>query len=414
MAVAINPTTEQCGEGPVLPSPGDALQRLLDRVAPVETEPIDARDALGRVLAEPVRADRDSPACDVSAMDGYAVRMGDLEATEPVALPVVGEVETGALPEKMPTEGAVRIFTGGAVPLGADAVIKREDTDEQPDRIVLEHPTAVRAGQHIRRRGENARSGDPVLPAGSVMTPAHLATLATFGATQLTVTREVRVGVITTGNEVTAGANPGEGEVRDANGPALAGLVHGTPWCRLVHHSVVSDNLEDTEAAIRLALSECDVVLTTGGVSKGDHDYVPEAVRRAGCEAIYHGLTMRPGKPNLGAIGSDGQLLFGLPGNPVSAMVGAVVLAGPVLRKCSGRTEDAWLDSDQVEVTAGDAQTLGLWWYRLATRSGSGAQAIAQRGSGDAAALGRSDGLFEVPPGAVSSDAPRRWLGWSW
>ena len=436
---------------------------------PVGTERVPLADAVGRVLAETVRADRDSPACDVSAMDGYAVRLDKLLADREATWPVTTEVITGKPAIDMPAdENIVRIFTGGAVPRGADAVIKREDTHApspgstkspaSPDTpgnsgtVRLRGSFVPKPGQHIRRRGENTAAGQTVLEPGVVIRAPQIAALATFGCAQVLVYRRVRLSILVTGNEVTpapgstsqknsdpgsyspgspassplplggAGGGcpptsletPGEAQVRDSNGPTLAALVQNTPWCELVSSAHIKDTPAATTAAMRDALKCSDAVLTTGGVSKGDHDYVPDAVRAVGCRVIYHGLRMRPGKPNLGAVGPNGQALFGLPGNPVSAAVGAVVLAGPVLRLLSGQTQHE-AHAPRIRPVHKETKKLPLWVYALSTLDDQGRSVLVDgRGSGDVAALARCNGFVEVPPEAQPCEDARRWFAWGW
>lgn len=376
--------------------PAEALVALLSRLLPVGTETLPADQAVGRVLAEPIAADRPSPACDVSAMDGYCVRLADLSNE---SLPVAGEVQTGCAPSAMPTGAALRIFTGGAVPEAAQAVIPREHVNESADAIGLPSDLSVAPGQHIRRAGENARRGDVVIEPGCVIDATRAATLATVGATSVSVYRRVKLKALVTGDEVAkpqAAVEPWQ--VRDSNGPALAAMFGNVPWVewRGVEH--VIDDATLLKQRIAETLAESDALLMTGGVSMGDHDHVPHTLAGAGVELLFHKLPQRPGKPLLGAVGPAGQAVLALPGNPVSVMATARRFAVAALRKRAGVTQHEPVA--RVRVINADDQTLKLHWSRLVRSAGVGeVELVATRGSGDIASAARSDGFVLIPPG---------------
>jgi molybdopterin molybdotransferase len=380
-------------------NPAAALEALLRELATVPGERVALSAAAGRVLAEPVAMDRDSPPCDTSAMDGYAVRLADLTSS---ALAVAGEIAIGVEPPAMPAGAALRIVTGAPVPSGADAVIRREDMDEADrSRIVLRIAVAdVKRGENIRQRGENGRAGSQVVPSGKVMTPAAVAALAAFGAAGLSVSRFVRIGILNSGDELLDPADsPRPWQIRDSNGPALEALVRGIGWCSLMQRQKVADDAESLRRALAAQLDTCDIVLTTGGVSAGDHDYVPQVVRDCGGRIIFHKLPVRPGKPVLGAVCGN-KAIIGLPGNPVSALVCARRLVVPILRRLAGATP---IDppAPKVMIDQPDEATLKLWWWRLVRLSPAGQAALVpNRGSGDLVALAASDGFVEIPPGA--------------
>ncbi len=419
-------------------SPQAALAALLSEVKPVTTERVALSAAAGRVLAEPLRTDRDSPPCDTSAMDGYAVRLADLARGE---LPVAGEVAIGQPPPEMPLGTALRIVTGAPVPAGADAVIRREDTDEfDRTRIVLRIPTtAVLPGQHIRRRGENRRAGSLVLAAGALIGPAVMSALAAFGRGEVEVYRRVRVGILNSGDELVAAdpARPGGEDdrrapaqarnaevplspfqIRDSNGPGLEAFIRFLPWCVLVHRQQVADNPTALRQALMALRATSDLVITTGGVSAGDHDYVPQVVRDCGGRIIFHKLPVRPGKPVLGAV-CDQTVIIGLPGNPVSALGGARRLVRPVLGYLAGQVlaEPSTARSveppvPRVRLVRTDETTLKLWWWRLVRLNAQGeAELVANRGSGDLVAAALSDGFVEIPPGE-SGEGPWPFYRW--
>ncbi|MEX0886389.1 MAG: molybdopterin molybdotransferase MoeA [Phycisphaeraceae bacterium] len=391
-------------------TPAAALAALLDRLEPVNTETLAAHAAAGRVLAEPVRADRDSPAHDVSAMDGYAVRLADFAATQ---LPIAGEVITGSDPPAMPRAAALRIFTGGCVPAGADAVIRREDVDERPGHIRLRVPAdTIRRGQNIRRRGENLTAGATVLDAGNPVHPAAAAALATFGHARPLVHRRVRLAALITGDELLPPtAAPEPWQLRDSNGPALHAMFAHLPWIDWQGAIHVRDALDKLTTAVRDRLASCDALLLTGGVSMGDHDHVPAAVRASGGEVIFHKLPIRPGKPLLAAVGPQGQAILGLPGNPVSVMVTARRFAAAALRQRAGFAS-ADPPRPVVRLVDADDKTIPLWWHRPVRMTAPGeAELVATMGSGDVASTARSDGFIELPPDTAGKGP---WPCWPW
>lgn len=378
-------------------SPEGALVALLEQIQPVGTERVTWSDAVGRVLAEPLLSDRDNPPCDVSAMDGYAVRLRDLNAGP---LSIAGDVPIGSAPPELPAGMVLRMVTGAAVPPGAEAVIPREDVQEMPDCITLRNPQ-VPSGQHIRRRGENLPAGQVAVPAGSLLHAPLLAAVASFGAAQLCVHRKVRVGVLVTGDELLPiDSAPQPWQIRDSNGPTLLALLAGCPRVAIqtqTHAPDVEDCLKERLGRI---LDQCDLVLLTGGVSMGNRDHVPAAVQALGSRIIFHKLPVRPGKPVLGAIGPTGQVILGLPGNPVSVMTTACRIAGPALRHLSGVDRTRAEGCGSLAIVNPDALAISMWWSRLVQTTGPGTgQLLPNRGSGDIVAAARSDGFVEIPPG---------------
>ena len=366
----------------------------------------------GRVLAASVNADRDSPAADVSAMDGYAVRLSDLAAKGPI--PVCGQSAPGAPPPELGDGAAVQVFTGAMVPTGAEVVIKREDTEES-DGSVRFLPSALSAsmGEHIRRAGENAKVGGPVLAAGTRVTAAQHATMANFGTTHADLFAAVRVALITTGDEVGAvdQSAPKPWEIRNSNRESLTALWENDASVNLVSTDHCIDDRERLQQTVERRLGECDAVLLTGGVSMGDFDYVPDVIRAAGADIVFHGIPQRPGKPMLGAATDGGKLVLGLPGNPVSATVGGRRMAMPLLSKMSGNLK--WYPVPTlVRIRQAGPRSIPLYWFRLVRMVESGfAEIVPTQGSGDLVSLGQSDGFVEVPPGA-SGEGPWAYYRW--
>jgi len=376
-------------------SPDAATGALVERLAPLGCEQVLLSACAGRVLAEPVIADRPSPPCDVSAMDGYALRLADLAAP---SIGLAGEAPIGRPPLELPSGRAMRIVTGAPVPRGAEIVVRREDVDEMPDAIRLTVPReAISAGQNIRRTGENIAEGRTVVEAGRLITPACVSAAAAFGATRLSVRKKLRVTVIVTGDELLeVSQKPRPWELRDSNGPTLRALFERLGWVELLGVHRVVDDFQAIRCTVEKALADCDALLLTGGVSMGVHDYVPDVLRACSAEVVFHKLPIRPGKPMLGAVGPAGQAIFGLPGNPVSVMVTARRFAIPTfLKKASGQPPPP----ARVSIANADDRSIPLHWFRLVARVGPGlAELINNRGSGDIVGASRSDGFVEQRP----------------
>lgn len=314
----------------------EAVATVLAAVSPLGKEMVSLDTAGGRVLAEEQRAARPLPGVNNSAMDGYAVRAAEL----PARLPVVGVAAAGApLLIEVAAGSAVRIFTGAAMPAGLDSVVLQEDA--QPDAIDGDHVTlpATFAGDNVRVAGEDLAPGELAVAAGARLGGGELGLLAALGVTELAVTRRPRVAILATGDElVDATVVPGPGQVVDSSRYALMHAVRelgGEP----TYLGIVPDDRAASAAAIAAALSY-DVVLTTGGVSVGDRDFVKAALDDAGVALEMWKVAMKPGKPL--AFGRRGQtLVFGLPGNPVSSMVSFELFVRPALLALLGAASSA-------------------------------------------------------------------------
>jgi molybdopterin molybdotransferase len=310
----------------------EALAQILARVRPLEAERVDIRAALGRVLAEPVVSRREVPPWPNSAMDGYAVRAADT-AQAPVTLTVVDRIAAGALPARPIGPGeAARIFTGAPLPEGADAVVPQEDVAAEGNRIRIGQ--AVEPGVYVRPRGEDLRVGDRVLEPGRPIGAAEVGLLATLGHSPVLVYRRPRVAVLSTGNELAdLGSEPGPGQIPNSNTYALLAQAREA-GAETINHGVVPDRLDAIEQRVRWGLA-ADVLVSSAGVSVGELDLVREALTRAGAELHLWRVAMRPGKPI--TFGSAGRrLIFGLPGNPVSAMVTFELFVRPALLTLGG------------------------------------------------------------------------------
>lgn len=390
--------------------PGAALDRILSRVSPVQTESVALEEATGRVLAEAIRADRPAPPVDVSAMDGYAVRLRELLAGP---LRVAGEAPIGGEVRLLDPGTALRIFTGGPLPSGADTVIRRENVEETRDHIRIRvPPDSVREGGHIRRRGENVDAGEVVVGPGRRLTAQVVGALATFGVVRPTVYRRLDIAVLATGNElVEADRQPTPTGLRDSNGPTVAALLAPLAWTRVTSGSPVPDDPRQLLEAATSRLPTCDALILTGGVSVGDHDHVPGVLRSLGVEVIFHGLSMRPGGPVLGGVTPEGKLVMGLPGNPVAVLVTARRLVLPPLRHMAGIRGTQEVDG-RLTLRPGVSAPHPLTRFILVHRTGvDRGEVVSSQGSGDLVAAARADGFVEVPPGA-DGVGPFDFFGW--
>jgi molybdopterin molybdotransferase len=314
----------------------EARAKILADLQALGGESVPLPLALGRVPTHDVHAKRLLPGFDNSAMDGYAVRALDLasaSAAAPVSLRVAYVVGAGALaPRTLASGEAARIFTGAPVPEGCDAVVMQEDTDAQDSNVRVR--VAPKPGAHIRRAGEDLRPGDLVARAGDLLGPGDLGALAAQGITTLEVTRRPRVSIVPTGDElVDISREPGPGQVPNSNAYLLAAQVTAAGGVPDVMPPV-ADDPQQLRDVLRRAAQSSDLVLTSGGVSVGDFDFVRDVAQEQGALSFWK-VAMKPGKPL-----AYGRLLdrpfLGLPGNPVSSFVCFVLFAGPALRRLGG------------------------------------------------------------------------------
>jgi molybdopterin molybdotransferase len=293
----------------------EARQRVIERAPRLATERVAIEDALDRVLADDLLAAGDTPPFPCSAMDGYAVGPGPAGRR----LVVVAESRAGTPAQVALRDGqAIRISTGAAVPAGAAAVIRQEDVRENSGRI--ETMVATAEGENVRRAGEDMRSGATVLRAGMLVRPAQLGAAVAAGAADMLVTDQPRVTVVCTGDELRAPGEPlGPGEIHNSNQPMLEALARRC-GARVERGQRLPDDRAATEAGLADGLERSEVVVVSGGVSVGPHDHVKPALQQLGVSEVFWGVALQPGKPTwFGVV--DHKLVFGLPGNPVSAVV---------------------------------------------------------------------------------------------
>ena len=325
----------------------EAIARVRAAAQPLPLERLALADARGRVLAADVLAPMPLPPFHNSAMDGFALHANDAVVASGREFAIDGEQAAGDAARDARGE-ACEIMTGARLPQGFDSVVPVEDV-EVLDRDASQRPARIRIarevvpGQHVRRAGEDLAAGTLALPAGAVLDPFACMLLDALGAHEVGVRRRPRVAVFATGRELVADPRRAlaSGEIRDSNGPYLeARLVEA--GAEVVRRATLPDDAETFVAAVREALAlGVDAVLSTGAVSMGRYDFVPEALAMLGAQTVFHKLRMRPGKPQLFALLPQGALFFGLPGNPISAAVGQRLLVEAALRRMLGMPDEA-------------------------------------------------------------------------
>jgi len=383
----------------------EALERILSRVSVLGEERVELTSSLHRVLAEALVAAGDIPPWPNSSMDGYAVRAADTRAASPARparLDLAGRIAAGAVAERGLAPGeAFRIFTGAPLPAGADAVIPQEEVTE--DGAVVAVPRRVAPAEYVRPRGEDIRAGETVLDRGRRLGPAEVGLLAALGRLQVSVVKRPRVGILSTGDELAdLGAALGPGQIRNSNSYSLMAQVAeagGEP----VLLGVARDSLEAIEAHLRWGLG-CDALISSAGVSVGDHDFVKAALARLGAEQHLWLVDMRPGKPVAFAtipVELKGALpVFALPGNPVSAMVTFELFVRPALLRMGGqaRLGRPVVTARALAPIANPGRRRGYLRVTLTSDEGGyGARLTGDQSSGILRSMVAADGLAVVP-----------------
>ena len=381
----------------------EARRLILEHVRPLSTLRLLLAESLGFCLAEEVRADRDMPPADRSAMDGYAVRHADLNEL-PSTLRLVGEVAAGSSSRPRVRPGTcVGVLTGANVPPGADAVVMVEHTSGADGRVVFNRSAEARA--NIRRQGEVARKGQVLLTKGRLLGAAEIGLCAAVGKVRVRVRKHARVAILCTGDELReVGARARAHEIRDSNGPALRATLKtwGHPEAC---DRIAPDDPELLATELRQAAASHDVVLLSAGVSVGKYDFVRQAVQRVGAKLHLHGVNMKPGKPLLYATLSRNRLVFGLPGNPVSALNAFHEFVLPALRRMAGFPDDACRPCLHLPLLCRIAAKPGRTEFLLARLSsrgdGTGVSTVKTLGSADLAGAALADGVVVVPESAT-------------
>ena len=387
----------------------EALGIVIERASFLGRIPVALEDSAGRILAETITADLDLPPFDTTAMDGWALRAAEVQKL-PASLAIAGSLFAGSMPKSPLAEGtALKVMTGAPMPAGSDAVVPVESARVlEGGRVeILEAP---KQGAHIRRQGEVFSTGRPLLGPGRRLTPADLVLCAAAGRESLSVCRRARAGVLVTGDEIAfPGHPPGPGQIRNTNGPLLLGTFR-----RLGAETLDLGGVKDGRTAMTSRLESAlalnlDFLVTTGGVSAGDSDLVAEILSKLSAEIVFHKVAIRPAKPLLFAVLGK-TLLFGLPGNPVSAAVAFDLFVRAAWRRASGITP-AFPQAVEAALTASAQNRGGRLAFlpgHLQSRKGRlEATPIASKGSHDIAAHAAANAYIVLEPEASLSPGDR-------
>jgi molybdopterin molybdotransferase len=391
-----------------MPTCSEALRQILESVAPLPARSTPLFEALGLVLAETIVSPETVPPFTNSAMDGYALRAEDCDGAakgSPVSLEVLADLPAGSVATDEVRPGtAIRIMTGAPLPSGADSVVPVEATTSEGARVLITAP--VKKGANVRLAGEDLREGEELLPKGFALTPAALGILASVGLAEIPVHPRARVAILTTGDElVDASAKPGPGQIRDSNihtmcGQALAFGSVPVPFPR------IPDTREAVTDAFAKARDTADVIVTNGGISVGDYDFIKAVLVELGAREVFWKVKQKPGGP-LGFWLLDGKPVFGIPGNTVAAMVCMEEYVRPALRKLMGqakllRPEVTGTFEGNFRKTVQDGK---VHLIRVRARRENGKLVVAPsgpQGSGILSSMLRSNALALVPADALA------------
>jgi molybdopterin molybdotransferase len=385
----------------------DAQRMLADGATPpTATTEVALHQALGLVLARDLTATLDLPPADNSAMDGYALRAADYR--EGARLPIQQIIYAGHTPQALQEGHAARLFTGSIIPAGADTVVMQEDTRAADGHVeILQAP---RPGQHVRYRGEDTATGAPLLAAGTRIGAPQIALLASQGMAIVTVHPAVRVGILTTGDELVAPGKPrAQHQIYNSNGSMLAALAQGM-GAQATHVLHANDDEASLKAAFQTLTSECDLVISVGGVSVGDRDLVKPVLESMGATLDLWKVRMKPGKP-VAMAHVNGKPVVCLPGNPVSAFAVFTVLVTPLLRRMQGRTKVFPQVSTLTLRTAQPRQDSREEFLRVRRSANAGGvgelEAFEKQGSGVVSSLPWASGLARIPAGIPVYDGEK-------
>jgi molybdopterin molybdotransferase len=378
---------------------------ILDQVRSLQdTEVLDLLSAQGRILAAPVSSSLDFPHWDNSAMDGYAVRYADVQTCgiQPVTLEIIEEIPAGYAPQKTVEAGqAARILTGSMMPAGADTIVIQEETERQGDRVTI--LSAPQPQAFVRYRAEFYRAGALLLPPGIMLAAPEIAVLAAAQCVQVPVFRRPKIAILSTGSELVSPEQPLQpGQIVDSNQYALAALVTAA-GAEPILLGVVPDQPEALKASIAHAVEVADLVISSGGVSVGDYDYVDRILAELGTEIHVRSVAVKPGKPLTFATFPQG-IYFGLPGNPVSALVTFWRFVLPAIRKLSGRSqgwEPVFVKGRSLQDLRSDGKRETYLWGRVEVSAGELQFRVAggSHSSGNLINLAQTNGLAMIPRG---------------
>ncbi|MDE2797725.1 MAG: molybdopterin molybdotransferase MoeA [Gemmatimonadota bacterium] len=381
----------------------DAIRIVMENTRPIDKIRVGLDDVLGRVLSEDVRSDIDMPPFDKALMDGYALQGADIASASnntPIILDVIEEIPAGTVPQKRVECGqAAQIMTGAPVPDGADTVIMIEDTEPHTDAKKVRVLDTTETGRNIARLGEDVRVNQVVLQANTVIRPPEVGILAAVGHVHVETYRQPIVGIVATGSEVVEPHHkPKPGQIRNSNGYSMMAQVLRS-GAQARYFGIVEDDIHALIQTIGEGLETCDIVALSGGVSAGEYDLVQDGMRDLGVEVLFDRIRMKPGKPlTFGVKGA--RQVFGLPGNPVSSVVGLELLMRPAIRKMQCMT-DLHLPTVRTVLSADFRQTPGRKQF-VPAHSVQGKNGIwestwvGHHGSADLFSMARANSLFVV------------------
>ncbi|MEM8677872.1 MAG: gephyrin-like molybdotransferase Glp [Planctomycetota bacterium] len=377
----------------------EALEQIRQTVTPGPTVTVPIAEAVGCVLAQAIQSDVDVPPFDKSMMDGYAVRVADADQPREV----VGVIQAGAAaPHGLAANQTFRIMTGAPVPEGADAVVMIEQAEEVPgaDGPAVKVPAALRVDQNIQRRASLVAVNDVVAGVGHPIRAEDLGALLEAGGHQVTVTRPPSLAVLATGDELVDPTTvPGPQQIRNTNGPMLVALARqrGLPVLDL---GIAQDEVENLRERIDQGLA-ADILILSGGVSAGDFDLVPRLLEEAGVQTVFHKVRVKPGKPIWFGKQAGGAIVFGLPGNPVSSLVGFRLFVQAAIDRFQARSPQGAVSARLSELfeQRGDRETLFPAWLTFLADGQAEVRPVRWRGSADLSALLSANALIRFPAG---------------
>ncbi|MGK7899239.1 MAG: gephyrin-like molybdotransferase Glp [Xenococcus sp. (in: cyanobacteria)] len=388
-------------------------QIILDLLTPLDsskdTELVDLKSARGRILARSLSSKLDFPYWDNSAMDGYAVRYEDVKQASfstPVTLEIIEEIPAGLVPQKtISSQQTSRIFTGAMLPEGADTIVIQENTQRNGNSVTI--LSAPQPQQFVRHRGSFYQAGEPMLESGIALDAPDIAVLATAQCNELPVYRRPKIAIFSTGDELVTPTTPLKpGQIVDSNQYALGSFITGngaTP----IFLGIVPDQPAKLKQVIQQAISEADIVLSTGGVSVGDYDYIDEILEELGGQIHIRSVAVKPGKPLTVASFNNSCLYFGIPGNPVSALVSCWRFVQPAIKKLSG-LKNNWQPTFINAVTKQELRSAGkretYLWGKLNIVIGIPEFSLAggSHSSGNLINLSQTNALAMIPIGQTS------------
>ncbi|SHG75032.1 gephyrin-like molybdotransferase Glp [Virgibacillus chiguensis] len=381
-----------------------AIQYVMDQIKPLPIEKTNLSKANGRILREPIVASHAVPPFNRSAYDGYAIRSKDTKGASvhhPISFRVIGEIGAGTVPNvPVGKHEAYRIMTGAILPEQADAIVMLEKTTKMIDGFKLQEP--LQAGDHVSFKGEDAERGEVLIKSGTKIHPGTIALLATFGYAEVDVSTKPVVGLLATGTELLDVTEQLQlGKIRNSNGPMVQAQLNRL-GIECHYYGVMSDNLQKCTEVMAQALQETDILITTGGVSVGDYDYLPAIYDRLGAEVLFDKVMMRPGSVTTVATKGD-KLLFGLSGNPSACFTGFELFTRPAILTMMGSNEpylpsiEAQLGEDFIKKNPFTRFIRGVWEM---TEQGVVAKPAGFNKSNAVSSIARGNCLIVLPSGS--------------